>query len=153
MIRSAYSERLRVQLHMAEGEVTRTQQHFKEACDINNIVARFDKTGLVHHLAGGVPRYADVSQVPDFKTAMDQITMVGQYFEQLPGELREHFSGPADFMDRANDPDTRALFASHKIPADAPPFWVPPETPTPAPAEPSGDASPPEGSEGADKGL
>lgn len=42
-----------------------TKQSFKDECDINQIVAKFEKTGLVNHLARGVPQFADVSEMGD----------------------------------------------------------------------------------------
>lgn len=88
---------------------TRTQQSFKEECDINKIVARFKKaTGvdLVETLREGIEApYMDVSAVPDYRTAFDIVNRAQSIFEALPAILRKRFDNdPAGFLDFVTNP-------------------------------------------------
>lgn len=82
--------------------VSRTKQEFKDECDVNNIIRRFHKENLVRHLARGVPRYLDVSEIGDFRTAVDQVRAATEFFEGLPAKVRAKFeNNPALFLDQA----------------------------------------------------
>ncbi len=80
----------------------RTKQSFKDDCDINIIVEKHARTGLISHLAKGVPQFADVSELPDYQTAIQQIRDAQDYFMGLPAAVRAEFKNDAgqfiDFM-------------------------------------------------------
>lgn len=89
----------------------RTKQSFKAACDVNNIVEKFQKTGLITHLAAGVPRYADISAMPDYRSALDLMKQAESYFMSLPAAVRELFGNDvAAFVDKIDDEEFRAGF-------------------------------------------
>ena len=67
-----------------------TEQHHKKACDINNIVAKYQKTGLVDHINRHEAKYGDVSGA-DFKAAQDLIAEQKTTFEELPSKVRAQF--------------------------------------------------------------
>lgn len=101
--------------HPVEG-VSLAKQQFKDECDINYIMARYTKTGLITHLAAREPMYLDVSEVPDFKAASDYVLAVREYFASLPSTLREEFDNdPAEFIAGFDDPETAARLASYGI--------------------------------------
>lgn len=80
----------------------RTKQEFKEECDVNNIVRRHTRDGFLSHVAKGVPRFLDVSEVGDFRTAVDQVRAATEFFEGLPAKLRARFGNdPVKFIDDA----------------------------------------------------
>jgi len=98
----------------------RTKQSFKDETDIKKIMARFDRTGTISHLAKFEGVYADFSNF-DFHVQNNMLTRGRQIFEALPGELRKEFGqSPAAFFEYVNDPknvdDLR-----HKLPALAAP--------------------------------
>lgn len=88
-----------------------TQQHFKDECDINNIVARFDKTGIVTHLNSSKENYG-FSDPTTFQEAMN-IALEGQAaFDDLPSNVRSHFDhDPAKFMQAVHSEGHEELFA------------------------------------------
>ena len=50
------------------------QQQFKDECDVNRIVDRYVKTGVLDHQSAIVPQYGDVSDVPsDLMSAYDAV--------------------------------------------------------------------------------
>lgn len=80
-------------------EETRTQQHFKDQCDINRIVNTYAKTGLVP----GNPRLPleqDFYGITDFHTAMNAVRQGEEAFMELPAELRRRFhNDPQEYVE------------------------------------------------------
>lgn len=108
MIRHAYSPPLAVQLEFPEDEKRRTKSSMKDECDVNVIVRRYLKTGVVSHVSGRAPQFADVSGVGDWKSAMDEIAGARQWFEHLPSEVRNRFrNDPAQCLDFLADDENR----------------------------------------------
>ncbi len=84
---------------------SRTKQSFKAECDINNIVKRYRKTGLVTHLAKGVPSYADISSLTDYRQAIHAVRDGAEFFSGLDANVREAFENdPAAFVEYMTDP-------------------------------------------------
>jgi len=80
----------------------RTKQEFKAECDVNNIIRRFVRDGFIAHLARGTPRYLDVSEVADYRTALDQVRAANEFFAGLPAKVRARFDNdPARYLDEA----------------------------------------------------
>ena len=50
-------------------ETSLAQQHFKEECDVNNILKKYESTGLVTQVANGTPTYGEFSAVRDYQHA------------------------------------------------------------------------------------
>lgn len=77
-----------------------TKQSFKAECDINNIMRRFDKEGVITHLNHVKARYADVCDMPSYVEAARKVAAVNTIFEELPAILRSEFDNdPAIFLD------------------------------------------------------
>lgn len=80
----------------------RTRPEFAAECDINNIVARYTRDGFVAHLNRGVPVFMDVSEVGDFKSAIEQVRAATDFFSKLPAKVRTKFGNDvARFIDEA----------------------------------------------------
>lgn len=76
-------------------EESKTQQQFKEECDINVIVRRFGLTGEVPQ-GWQIPKSGDFTDtVNDFQTAMNMIKLAEESFMQVPGEIRARFDHDA----------------------------------------------------------
>lgn len=88
---------------------SRTKQAMKDETDINRIVDRFARTGLVTHLAKGSPQYLDVAEVGDYRTAIQRVRDTEVFFEGLPAKIRSGFGNdPAMFLDFMCDPNNEA---------------------------------------------
>lgn len=69
---------------------TLTEQHHKAACDINNIMARYTKTGVLDHVRRFEPVYSDL--MPDeYHESMNKVAEAKSMFEELPSAVRRHF--------------------------------------------------------------
>lgn len=124
-VRHRFSLRRRVSLSFA-GDAGLTKQSFAADADINNIIRRFVRTGVVEHMAkyGGEYGFA-TSQT--FQEAMNVIAKANEMFAELPAKVRNRFSNrPEEFLefvqDPANLPEMRTMgLAKPLVPPRAPP--------------------------------
>lgn len=71
-------------------EETRTQQHFKDECDINKIMERFGVTGTVPQKIRPVMQ-EEFEEIFDFQTAMNTVRRAQEAFMMLPSGIRARF--------------------------------------------------------------
>jgi len=86
---------------------SRTQQHFAKEADINNIMRRYQKTGILGNPADGLRKgfFGDFTMVSDFQTMVNQIQEAQLRFMALPALVRERFANdPAQLMAFIADP-------------------------------------------------
>ncbi len=82
----------------------RTKQCHKDECNIDKIMARFNQTGTMSHLAKYEGVYADFSDF-DFHKQATMLTKGTEIFDSLNAELRREFGqSPAAFFAYVNDP-------------------------------------------------
>jgi len=83
------------------------QQHFKDECDINNILRQFNITGLLPE-APLSPRYGDFTGIGDYHTALNQVIAAEDEFMRLPADLRARFDNdPAKLIDFLDIPENK----------------------------------------------
>lgn len=101
--RTAYSPSLKVTA--PNSGLSRTKQSFKKECDINFILAKYRKTGLIDHLNTYQGNYSDLSNPVDYQTAMNIIINADMAFSTLPSEIRSKFNNdPHAFLTFVSDP-------------------------------------------------
>lgn len=87
-----------------DGEVSLTIQSERDNCDVNRIVERFEKTGVLPVMSGS-PLYGDFSELPDYRQALDVVNAAQNAFASLDAKIRKEFdNNPAIFLDFVNDP-------------------------------------------------
>lgn len=72
-----------------------TQQHFKDEADINMIIAKYNRTGVL--VDPSVPRsgsamFGDFSEVKDFHSAQNAICAAAEAFGELDSKIRRRFN-------------------------------------------------------------
>jgi len=83
-----------------------TQQNMAAETDINNIMAKYQKTGVLTHVSKYVGQYGDFSGVPDYKTGLEMVMAAEEMFMSLPAKIRDRFGNdPAKFIDFATNED------------------------------------------------
>lgn len=81
-----------------------TKQSFKDECDINNIVSKFAKTGVLEHVALSKPQFGDFLGVSDYQTALNQVLEAEDAFDALPAKVRARFHNqPVEFLEFCAD--------------------------------------------------
>lgn len=76
---------------------SRTDQSFKKAVDINNIIAKFQKTGHLPQTSLGV--YGDFSSIPSLEEAYEAIQKASDQFFALPAEVRKEMDNDPSKME------------------------------------------------------
>lgn len=89
----------------------RTKQSFKDECDINNIMARFQQTGLLEFVNKNQAQYLDVTGF-DYQEAMQTVANANSLFMQMPSALRAEFqNSPQKFVEFCENPENRPRMA------------------------------------------
>lgn len=82
-----------------------TKQSMRDECDINKLMSKYQKTGLMSHLARFQGRYEDVTGAVDYRTALDIVRSAQDMFMTLPSNVRAQFSNdPGEFLHFASNP-------------------------------------------------
>jgi phage internal scaffolding protein len=126
--KTSYSEKSRVSLDC--GDVRHTKQSFKQECDVNHILRKYRKTGLIEHANAYQGDYSDVTSVPSYQDALNALQRANDMFLTVPSDIRRKFNNDAgQFLDFVNDPANKeALYdmglAVRPDPVVAPPVEV-----------------------------
>lgn len=98
---SAYSPKNKVGIEFpGKG---RTKQAHKDECDINRILAKYIKTGILNHYNKYGGSYGDFTSV-DFHEAMNLVAEAQEMFDELPAKARSKFENdPGKFLDFVQD--------------------------------------------------
>lgn len=106
IIRSAYSLKAKISLTFTGNG--RTKQSHKAECDINQILARYKKTGTLDFQQKHEPQYGDVTAL-EFQSAQLMIAEAKGLFAAMPAHLRHRFDNePAKFLAFVQDDRNKA---------------------------------------------
>lgn len=76
-----------------------TKQSEADACDINNIMKRYEATGFLPDSSGRVPQFGDFSTMTTFQEALEIVASAQSSFFALPALIRAKFENdPAKFL-------------------------------------------------------
>lgn len=86
---------------------SRAKPSFKDECDVNRVMARFEQTGIVEHTNAHQGNYGDFLSAPSsYHEAVQQVADAQQMFMSLPAKVRARFSNdPGYFLEFVEDPD------------------------------------------------
>ena len=121
-----------------------TRQEFAEECDINVLMDKYEKQGIISHINPRTPQYLDLTGLPDLQTAHQIIQDATREFMALPANTRREFDNdPMKFVQFAEDPgnidkmrewglappkaDPGGASEKPKVSSDAPPNTPPPD--------------------------
>ena len=87
-------------------EEGRTKSAFKDECDINFIMKRYNRTGELPLMAKSDPRYGDFSDVPSYMESLERVRLAEEAFYALPAEVRrECDNSAAVFLEKVRNKD------------------------------------------------
>lgn len=92
---------------------SRTKQSFRDEANINNIMHKYVKTGIMPS-GNRKPMYGDFSSGEEFQSIMDRVVAAELDFSALPSDIRDRFGNKAtnllDFLaDPANEQEAQEL--------------------------------------------
>lgn len=84
-----------------------TKQSHKKECDINEIMKKWEKTGILEHRNNFEGQYGDFINTPgDYAESMNAVLDANDMFDALPSKIRRRFGNdPGTFLDFATDPE------------------------------------------------
>lgn len=94
---------VRLTVDCSEGGPSLTKQSFAADTDINNIIARFEKTGMIEHVNKVAPFYGDVSGLVSYQESLNVVKQANDLFNAMDARVRAKFD---------NDPAKLILFLS-----------------------------------------
>lgn len=105
--KTAYGDHARVYTHI-EG-VSMTHQSHAQECDINRIMTKYEKHGILDHVNRFGPQYADFTFTPtDYQECMNAVLEADEMFSQLPAKVRKRFHNDAGaFIEFTSNPENR----------------------------------------------
>lgn len=111
------------------------QQHMRDDCDINTIVDRYLKQGVVPQIPLP-PQQEEFAEIFDFQTAMNTIAAAQQSFSKLDAKIRKRFGNdPAEFVAFCAEQTEEGTLANLEEMRKMG-LAVPAATPPPAPPKP-----------------
>lgn len=143
-IRNAYSSPIAQSIKFSSVSPF-TRQEFKDECDINVLMRRYQSTGELPMLNRGTAKFLDVSASMQFQESMNYVSDAQSMFNELPATVRDRFyNDPVQFLDFCSNPANRTDLAKMGLltpeatrdalsPLNPP---APIATPTKAPIEP-----------------
>lgn len=100
-------------------EPSLTKQAMADECDINRIMAQFEKTGMLTHVNTFQGEYADLGDAPSFHDAMNRVVAAQEAFDSLPAGVRARFGNdPASFLDFVSNADRSEMEKLGLLPSD-----------------------------------
>lgn len=82
-----------------------TKQSMSDDCDINAIMARFEKTGVLTSVNESSPRYGEYADVVDYDESLRIVMDAQEAFADLPAKVRAKFENdPGQFLDFVGNP-------------------------------------------------
>jgi hypothetical protein len=93
-----------------------TDQSDKNYLDINNIMKHYAKTGVLPQFKEKIAQYLDVSSLPSYMEAHEQIQAAKELFYKLPSDVRRLAdNNPAKLEQVINNPDYSDLLYKHGL--------------------------------------
>lgn len=84
-----------------------TEQAHKDTCNVNKIIQKYDRNGLISHVSKFEGQFGDVSGL-EFRQAQNLILDANASFNALPSEIRNRFrNDPQQLLSFMDDPSNR----------------------------------------------
>jgi len=83
-----------------------TKKSLQNETNINAIMARYETTGIIDHIANKNPSYGDFSNLDSYQESLNKITQAQEQFQSYPAALRKMFDNDASkFLEFCSNPE------------------------------------------------
>lgn len=87
--------------------IYKTEQAHKDQCDINKIIRKYDRDGIITHIQKFEGQFGDMTGL-DFRLAYEKIFNAKDLFNKLPSKIRKRFmNNPEELLKFMEDPNNR----------------------------------------------
>lgn len=91
------------------------KQEFKNECDINFIIDKYQSHGVAPSVAQGVQQFIDVDPI-DYQEALNLVIAAQDVFSQVPSDLRAICKNdPALFLKYVSEPENEDMLIKHGL--------------------------------------
>lgn len=98
-------ERIRVTHPSSDGSDCKVVQSEKEKTDVNYIMSRAVRTGVLEGARHHPGQYIDLADAPTFHEALNVVRRAEESFNELPAEVRKRFANnPMEMLAFLDDP-------------------------------------------------
>ncbi len=95
---------------------SRVKQSFAEESNINNIMAKYEKTGILEHVNEHQGNYGDFADVEDYQTSVNKVIAAKEMFMGIPARIRADFENdPGKFLDFATNPENEEAMREYGL--------------------------------------
>lgn len=106
----------------------RTKQSHVAECDINQILAKYQKSGALTHLNTHAAQYGEATS-QTFHDALNIVAKAQSMFEDLPSSIRTKFKNdPGNFLDFVQDPKNASELVQLGLATEAENNYIPEKT-------------------------
>lgn len=120
-----------------------TKGSMQDECDINTILRKYEKTGLLTHVSKYKGSYEDLPEEFDYQMAQEVMIQAEEAFGSLTGKIRSKFENdPRKFLEFVQNPDNEKEMREMGL-MDVKPQMDPEPVPTVEPGEGTPEGSPP----------
>lgn len=89
-----------------QGQESVAVQYAKDECDINKIMAKWQRDGVIEHVKEHGGSYGDFTVDFDYHEALNRVIEANDMFMALPSSVRAQFDNdPGNFLQAVSDPD------------------------------------------------
>lgn len=86
------------------GTVSLTKQCFKDECDINNVLRKYQTQGVLPDVIKTNPQYGDFSDLLSYEESLAVVSKAEEQFSMLSAKVRRRFDNdPSKFLDFVDD--------------------------------------------------
>jgi len=125
--RTPFTPRVSVSIDFTKSK-NHTRSEQAPATDINNIVKRFHKTGVIDWVANNEPQFGDFTNI-NFEEIQNKVAQGKQLFESLPAHVRKEFNNnPSEFIEFIQTKDNIEDMRDGEIDGEQKTTPEPPET-------------------------
>lgn len=99
-------DHVRTSVVQDSGGPSKTKQSFKDEADVNTVLSKWRKTGVITNARVGTPVYADYSNAQEYHAALNSLNEAQALFDSLPARVRKRVDNdPGAFIAFAENPD------------------------------------------------
>ena len=102
-IKKKYDQTKKIALDF-KGQLSKTKQSFHDETNINKIMERYNKTGILPNLIKQNPKYGDFTEASTYQESLNTVLFAQEQFNALSAKIRNRFhNDPTELLKFVSD--------------------------------------------------